>query len=80
MWRRPRYKPDRPEKIKLLGIVMEIVVTKVMKSHFYIFKITVRRKLDGGSIGLRMTGEVGTLRMLEWDEKARQKILELKKR
>jgi hypothetical protein len=76
MWRRPKYKPDRNEKMKMLGIMMQIVVTKVMKCHFYKYKNTVRRQRDGGSIGLRMTGEVATLRMLDWDEDAREKILD----
>jgi hypothetical protein len=76
MWRRPKYKPTEAEKMKLLGIMMQVIVRKVMSAHFYKFKNTIRRQRDGGSIGLRMTGEVATLRMLEWDENAREKVLE----
>jgi hypothetical protein len=74
MWRKPRYKPDKEDKRKMVAIMVEIAVIKVMKTHFYKFKDTIRRQYDGGSIGLRLTGEVAEMRMLDWDIKAREKI------
>jgi hypothetical protein len=76
MWRKPRYKPGREDKMKMLGIVVQTVIKKVMSCHYYKFGNTIRRQRDGGPIGLRLTGEVAAIRMLVWDKEARRRIKE----
>lgn len=74
MWRKPTRKPTPEQKKKMIGLMVEIAVKKVMTCHFYKFAGVIRRQKDGGSIGLRQTGDVASLVMVEWDEEARKRI------
>ena len=52
-------KPNKEEKKRMLGWMMEIAMTQVMENHYYSFENTVRRQKKGGVIGGILPGGVG---------------------
>ena len=70
--------PNAAEERKLLGKVIEIMIIAGMTNHVYRFNNTIRIQIDGGPIGLSLTGQVADCYMIDWDLKFLKKLEEYK--
>jgi hypothetical protein len=77
-WTKPGRKPTEIEARKMLGILMEILINIVMENHFYTTENVIRRQTKGGAIGLRLTGVLAELFMIEWIRLFRKKLEEVR--
>ena len=60
-------KPNEEETRKIWSIAVEVLVTKTMRNHCYMFEGRIYRQEEGGSIGLDLTGVVADIYMSWWD-------------
>ena len=52
---------------RMLGKALEIGINEVMSAHVYKFNGEIRKQMNGGAIGLEMTGEIAGVFMMWWD-------------
>ena len=62
----------------MLGRSMEVMVDTIMSNHIYQFDSRVFRQVEGGPIGLEITGVLARLVMLWWDGKFLAQLQKLK--
>ena len=55
-WRPARRDPTEVESRLVLKEALRIGLSVVMHNHTYVFESTIRRKDEGGAIGLDLTG------------------------
>ena len=65
----PLRKPTELEERKLLGKVVEMLIIAGMTNHVYRFKNSIRIQMNGGPIGLSLTGQVADCFMIDWEQK-----------
>ena len=58
----------------MIGLALETAVLSVMKGHMYEFAGEVRKQLNGGPIGLRISGSLARLVMNHWTKNVRSII------
>jgi hypothetical protein len=59
--------PNDDQTRRMWCIAVEILVTKTMQNHCYMFEGQIYRQEEGGSIGLDLTGVVSDIYMSWWD-------------
>jgi hypothetical protein len=69
--------PTDMEKRKMLARLVRKLVVVVMKNHLYQFEGKLYLQLEGGPIGLLLTGTISRVVMLEWDRLFLMKLTEL---
>ena len=57
---------NREEKDKVVAKVIEIGLRKTFKNHVYQWGGQFFVQREGGPIGLKLTGVVAKIRMIEW--------------
>jgi hypothetical protein len=75
---KPKRRPSSVEIRKMIGIVMEILVRKIMENHLYSFNGKIMEQKEGGPIGLELTGALARLVMMWWERKMMEKMRRLK--
>ena len=60
----PLRKPTELEERKLVGKVVEMLIIAGMTNHVYRFRNSIRIQMNGGPIGLSLTGQVA-----DWEQK-----------
>jgi hypothetical protein len=65
----PLRKPTELEERKLVGKVVEMLIIAGMTNHVYRFKNKIRIQMNGGPIGLSLTGQVADCFMINWEQK-----------
>ena len=58
----------------MLGKIVEMLIVAGMTNHVYRFNNKVRIQVDGGPIGLSLTGQVADCYMIDWDSKFMQRL------
>jgi hypothetical protein len=76
-WEPPVREPNDVEKKKMLAMVICQSASFVMKNHVYSTEDILRKQSKGGAIGLRMTGEIARIVMIEYDSILRARLAEL---
>jgi hypothetical protein len=76
-WIPPKREPTGTEKREMLAAVIGQSVSYVMGNHVYTTEDVIRKQSKGGAIGLRMTGEIARIVMLEYDTILRARLSEL---
>ena len=71
VWKNHR-EPTEVEKRRLFTTMLKIVVTFMMKNHVYTFDGKYYRQVKGGPIGLRLTGVLAKLVMIEFSRRWKQ--------
>ena len=66
-WKGKRIKLSPIHKRRMLARSMEVMVDTIMSNHLYQFDSRVSRQVEGGPIGLEITGVLARLVMLWWD-------------
>ena len=61
---------------RMLGKALEIGINQVMSAHVYKFNGEIRKQMNGGAIGLEMTGEIAGVFMMWWDRQLRERLVE----
>ena len=59
--------PNEDQTRKMWCVAVEMLVTKTMQNHCYMFEGRIYRQEEGGSIGLDLTGVVADIYMSWWD-------------
>jgi hypothetical protein len=70
--------PTDEMMVEVVAKMMEIFVEKIMQNHYYQFEGQLYHQVNGGPIGLLVTGTLARLVMLWWDLKFLQKLETLK--
>ena len=65
----PLRKPTEIEEKKMLGKVIEMLIIAGMTNHVYRFKNKIRIQINGGPIGLSLTGQVADCFMIDWEQR-----------
>ena len=65
----PVRKPTKIEERKMVGKVIEMLIVAGMTNHVYRFRNKIRIQIDGGPIGLSLTGQVADCFMVDWDKR-----------
>ena len=73
-WLPPARAPDRNEKMKMIGCLMEAACKLVMNNHYYSFDDKIRKQVKGGAIGNKLTEKLGKLLMKRHDKKYLEKL------
>ena len=73
-WKGKRKNPTKIQKKKMIARTMEIIVDTIMSNHYYQFGGKVFKQVEGGPIGLEITGVLARLVMLWWDGKFLSKL------
>ena len=68
-WLPPTRAPDRAEKMKMIGCLVQTACKLVMKNHFYTFDNKIRKQMAGGAIGNKLTERLGKILMKRHDRK-----------
>jgi hypothetical protein len=76
-WDPPVREPNSIEKKKMLAMVICQSASFVMTNHVYSTEDVIRKQSKGGAIGLRMTGEIARIVMLEFDSILRARLAAL---
>ena len=76
-WLPPSRAPDRAEKMKMIGYLMQNACKLVMNNHFYSFDDKIRKQKKGGAIGNKLTERLGKLLMKRHDKKYLAKLAAL---
>ena len=76
-WLPPSRAPDRAEKMKMIGYLMQNACKLVMNNHFYSFDDKIRKQKKGGAIGNKLTERLGKLLMKRHDKKYLAKLASL---
>ena len=65
----PERSPTRGEKRQMLALLLELMIVRVMGNHAYSFNGTNKLQLDGGPIGLKLSGALAKVVMLSWSRR-----------
>ena len=65
----PSRKPTPVEERRMIGKVIEMLIIAGMTNHVYRFNNQIRIQVNGGPIGLSLTGQVADCYMIDWDSK-----------
>jgi hypothetical protein len=76
-WIPPVRAPNVSEKKKMLAVVIGHATKFVMNNHVYTNDDIIRKQVGGGAIGLRLTGEIARIIMIEFDSLLRAKLTSL---
>ena len=76
-WLPPSRAPDRAEKMKMIGYLMQNACKLVMNNHFYSFDDKIRKQKKGGAIGNKLTERLGKLPMKRHNKKYLAKLAAL---
>ena len=76
-WLTPTRAPDRTEKRKMVGCLIQTACKLVMQNHFYSYDNKIRKQKTGGAIGNPLTERLGKLLMKRHDKKYIQKLASL---
>ena len=66
LFNEPERRPSAMERRKMFALLLEILVLKVMKNHCYSVNGTNKVQLEGGPIGLKLSGALAKVVMLSW--------------
>ena len=55
---------------------ISVMISKTMRNHDYRVEEQIYRQVEGGSIGMDLTGVVADIYMIEWDKKLLRKMEE----
>ena len=69
--------PTDTQKTTMMEEAMRVALTVVLKNHTYEFNQEVKRQLEGGPIGMDLTGTVAKIFMKWWDGKLIEKMKDL---
>ena len=58
----------------MLGKVIEMLIVAGMTNHVYRFKNEIRIQINGGPIGLSLTGQVADCFMIDWEQRYMNKL------
>ena len=75
-WVFPEREPTEMEKRNLLAASLEIAVRAAFKSHTYKFAGAIYQQVEGGPIGMRLTGACAKIVMGVWSRKFKQILRE----
>ena len=67
----PERNPTAAERRQMFALLLELMVIKVMGNHVYCFNGTNKLQLEGGPIGLKLSGAVAKVVMLSWSRRFR---------
>ena len=73
-WLPPTRAPDRAEKMKMIGCLVQTACKLVMQNHFYTFDNKIRKQKKGGAIGNKLTERLGRILMKRHDRKYLEKL------
>ena len=76
-WDLPEREPTLIEKQRMFAVGICIGIKVVMENHIYRFGGELRKQLEGGPIGVELTGALADLFMLYWDRKFLTKLQEI---
>ena len=65
---------DQTKVVKQYMKIIEMLIVAGMTNHVYRFNNKVRIQVDGGPIGLSLTGQVADCYMIDWDSKFMQRL------
>ena len=65
----PARRPTARERRLMVAVFLEIMIKKVMGKHTYSFNGTNRLQLEGGPVGLKLSGALAKVCMLVWCRK-----------
>ena len=65
----PERSPTRGEKRQMLALLLELMIVRVMGNHAYSFNGTNKLQLEGGPIGLKLSGALAKVVMLSWSRR-----------
>ena len=65
----PERSPTRGEKRQMLALLLELMIVRVMGNHAYSFNRTNKLQLEGGPIGLKLSGALAKVVMLSWSRR-----------
>ena len=66
--------PDDTQKRRMLSKTVEIMIIAGMENHVYKFENELKKQVEGGPIGLALTGEVADCYLIGWDKKFLKKL------
>ena len=61
----PERNPTHAERRQMLAMLLEVLIKKVMGNHAYSFNGINKLQLEGGPIGLKLSGAIAKIVMLE---------------
>ena len=70
----PLRKPTTLEERKLVGKVVEMMIIAGMTNHVYRFNNKIRIQMNGGPIGLSLTGQVADCFMIDWEKRYMKRL------
>ena len=70
--------PDDTQKLRMLSKSVEIMIIAGMENHVYKFENELKKQVEGGPIGLALTGEVADCYLIGWDKKFLNKLESLR--
>ena len=73
-WTKTRIQPNQQQKETMIKEALRIAITVVMKNHTYEFNQEIRRQVEGGAIGMDLTGTVAKIYMKWWDRQLTNKV------
>ena len=66
LFNEPERRPTALERRKMFALLLEILVLKVMNNHCYSVNGANKVQLEGGPIGLKLSGALAKVVMLSW--------------
>ena len=66
-WVRPIRKPSEKEERTMFGKALKIMLKLCMDNHVHLLGNDYRIQNKGGTIGLKLTGEIADCLMIDWD-------------
>ena len=73
-WKEAEERPTDVQKTTMMKEAMRVALTVIMKNHTYEFNQEIKRQLEGGPIGMDLTGTVAKIFMKWWDAQLIQKM------
>ena len=67
----PERNPTPGERRQMLALLLEVMILKVMGNHAYSFNGINKLQLEGGPIGLKLSGALAKVVMLSWSRRFR---------
>ena len=65
----PEQNPTHAERRQMLAMLLEVLIKKVMGNHAYSFNGINKLQLEGGPIGLKLSGAIAKIVMLSWSRR-----------
>ena len=66
-WKVPRVPPEGGTKKTMFREALKIVLELILQNHIYVFNNEIRKQVEGGPIGMDLTGVVAKIVMAWWD-------------